>query len=66
MKINRTIGLLVLVLIPIVISAVQNGFDALGAAAILVVAMALAVEVLKQITQSEGERGHERQPKRRR
>lgn len=55
-----------LVLIPIVISAVQNGFDALGAAAILVVAMALAVEVLKQIKQSEGERGNERKPKRRR
>lgn len=66
MKINRTIGLLVLVLIPIVISAVQNGFDALSAAAILVVAMALAVEVLKQIKQSEGERGNERKPKRRR
>ena len=66
MKINRTIGLLVLVLIPIVISAVQNGFDALGAAAILVVAMALAVEVLKQIKQSEGEQGNERKPKRRR
>ena len=38
-----------LVLIPIVVSAIQNGFDALGIAAILVVAMALAVEVLKQI-----------------
>ncbi|WP_319403188.1 hypothetical protein [uncultured Anaeromusa sp.] len=66
MKFNRTIGLLVLVLIPIVISAVQNGFDALGVAAILVVAMALAVEVLKQIKQSEGDRGNERKPKRRR
>ena len=54
-----------LVLIPIVISAVQNGFDALGVAAILVVAMALAVEVLKQIKQNEGDHGNERKPKRR-
>lgn len=55
-----------LVLIPIVISVAQNGFDALGVAAILVVAMALAVEVLKQIKQSEGEQKNERKPKRRR